>query len=104
MDVFCHLRLTCTRRHRRHSLRRTFVSRLAVANVNVAVAQKLAGHAWITTTVKYYTGVMPEALKAAQAKLSFGEAIRDTSNPYHRQEGAAEMEAAPIVSPSSAAS
>lgn len=64
-----------------HDLRRTFVSQLAMAGVNAAVVQKLAGHASIATTVKYYTGVMPEALQAAQTKLPFDGVIRDISNP-----------------------
>jgi integrase len=85
-----------------HDLRRTFVSQLAMAGVNAAVVQKLAGHTSIATTVRYYTGVMPEALKAAQAKLPFGEVIRDISNPYHRRDGAAEKETALVGSPSSA--
>ncbi len=62
------------------------------------------GHASISTTVKYYTGVMPEALKAAQAKLPFGDVIRDISYPYHGDDGAIDEEAALVGSPSSAAS
>jgi integrase len=71
-----------------HDLRRTFVSQLAMAGVNAAVVQKLAGHASITTTVRYYTGVMPEALRAAQAKLPFDGVIRDVTDRYHGECGA----------------
>jgi len=63
-----------------HDLRRTFVSHLANAGVNAALVQQLAGHSAIATTVKYYTGVMPEALRAAQARLPFGAAIGGVPN------------------------
>lgn len=72
-----------------HDLRRTFVTYLATAGVNAALVQQLAGHSAIATTVKYYTGVMPSALRAAQARLPFGNAIRDVSYPYHGPEDGA---------------
>jgi Phage integrase family len=62
-----------------HDLRRTFVSHLAMAGVSAAVVQKLAGHASIATTVKHYTQIMPEALREAQSRLPFGEAISGVS-------------------------
>ena len=67
-----------------HDLRRTFVSQLAIAGVSAAVTQKLAGHSSISTTVRYYTGVMPAALREAQGRLPFGTAISDISKPYRR--------------------
>jgi len=66
-----------------HDLRRTFVSQLAMAGVNEAVVQKLAGHASMGTTLKYYTHIMPEALRIAQARLPFVEVLRDVSHTYH---------------------
>ncbi|MCP3885401.1 MAG: tyrosine-type recombinase/integrase, partial [Propionibacteriaceae bacterium] len=62
-----------------HDLRRTFVSQLAMAGVNQAVVQQLAGHASITTTVRHYTHIMPEALRSATEKLPFSEAIASAS-------------------------
>jgi integrase len=54
-----------------HDLRRTFVSHLAMAGISEVVAQKLVGHAGVTTTQKYYTGILPEALKAAPERLPY---------------------------------
>ena len=62
-----------------HDLRRTFVSQLAMAGVSAGVTQKLAGHASISTTVKHYTGVMPEALREAQGRLPFGAILSGVS-------------------------
>jgi len=59
-----------------HDLRRTFASHLAMAGVNQAIVQKLAGHASISTTLKYYTHILPEPLRRAQRSL-----------PYARTEG-----------------
>jgi len=47
-----------------HRLRHTFVSRLAVLGVPAAVIQQLAGHASITTTMKYMH-VAPHSMAAA---------------------------------------
>jgi len=69
-------------------LRRTFVRQLAMAGVSAAVAQRLAGHASIATTVKYYTGIMPEALREAAGRLPFGSVISDISKSYRRPVGA----------------
>ena len=68
-----------------HDLRRTFITHLAMEGVNAAVVQKLAGHSSIQTTQKYYTNILPEALRSAQARLPFGEAIRavPVSDSYH---------------------
>lgn len=54
-----------------HDLRRTFVSHLAMAGVSEAVAQQLAGHAFISTTLKHYTRILPEAVKAAPRHLPY---------------------------------
>jgi hypothetical protein len=73
-----------------HDLRRTFVSHLAMADVNQAVVQRLAGHASITATLRYYTGTMPEALRATQGRRPFVHVLRDISDTYHggaRNEG-----------------
>ena len=43
------------------------------------MTQKLAGHASITTTIKHYTGIMPEALREAQGRLPFRDAIGGVS-------------------------
>lgn len=66
-----------------HDLRRTFVSHLAMAGVNEATVQKLAGHASISTTIKYYTDIMPEALRRAQDRLPFKKVLRIVSDSYH---------------------
>jgi integrase len=58
-----------------HDLRRTFVSQLAMAGVNQAVVQQLAGHSSIMTTVKHYTQIMPDAFRSATDLLPFGDAI-----------------------------
>ena len=66
-----------------HDLRRTFASHLAMAHFNQAVVQRLAGHASITATLRYYTGIMPEALRSAQGRLPFVHVLRDISNTCH---------------------
>lgn len=63
-----------------HDLRRTFVSHLAMAGVGEAMVKELAGHASISTTLRYYTQIMPEALRAAQARLPFEDVLRDVSD------------------------
>jgi len=35
------------------------------------------------TTLKYYTHIMPDALRVAQARLPFAEVLRDVSDTYH---------------------
>ncbi|NLW49819.1 MAG: tyrosine-type recombinase/integrase [Candidatus Brocadiaceae bacterium] len=62
-----------------HGLRRTFVGQLAMAGVSAAVTQKLAGRTAIGTTVKHYTGLMPEALRDAQSRLPFGAVLAEVS-------------------------
>jgi len=54
-----------------HDLRRTFVSHLAAAGISEAVAQKLAGHASISTTVAHYTRIMPEDMRRASEVLPY---------------------------------
>ena len=66
-----------------HNLRRTFISHLAMAGVDEAMVQKLAGHSSITTTIKYYTEIMPQALRSAQERLSFGNVLKDVSDTYN---------------------
>jgi hypothetical protein len=39
--------------------------------------------AWIATTVKHCTAVMPETLRAAQAKSPFRDALSGVSDPYN---------------------
>ena len=56
-----------------HDLRRTFVSYLAMAGVNEAIVQKLAGHASISTTLKHYTHILPESLRRAQDSLPYAK-------------------------------
>lgn len=73
-----------------HDLRRTFVSHLAMAGVNEAVAQKLAGHASISTTLKHYTGILPEALRAAPLRLPYAASAEGVSKVY-REAGSLRM-------------
>ena len=61
------------------------------AGVNEAVVQKLAGHASVSTTLKYYTRIMPEALRIAQARLPFVEVLRGVSYTYHGLSQTAEL-------------
>ena len=72
-----------------HDLRRTFVSHLAMAGVNEAVVQKLAGHSSISTTLNYYTRILPEAMRSAQAQLPYTNVLEDISDTYHGPDGAA---------------
>ncbi len=54
-----------------HDLRRTFCSALANANVQEALVQKLAGHASMATTLKYYTKVNLDAARQASQALPY---------------------------------
>jgi integrase len=54
-----------------------------MARVNEAVVQQSAGHTSIATTLKYYTGIMPEALRAAQVQLPYMRVLKDISDTYH---------------------
>jgi integrase len=87
-----------------HDLRRTFASQLAMAGVNQVIVQKLAGHASIQTTIKHYTGVMPEALRAAQARLPYDQLLQDVSYPDREEGEPVQRKAADVVNPTSAAS
>ena len=75
-----------------------------MAGVNAAVVQKLAGHASIGTTVKYYTGLETDALREAQKRLPFGKIIEDVSYSDRKQKRGKEEEVARVVSSSHAAS
>jgi len=68
-----------------HDLRRTFISHLAMAGVNEAVGQKLAGHAQLSTTLEHYTRIMPDALRSAQARLPFGNVFGVVPKSYRKQ-------------------
>jgi len=59
-----------------HDLRRTFVSYLAMAGINEAIVQKLAGHASITTTLRHYTHILPDSLRRAQESLPYANVGR----------------------------
>ena len=65
-----------------HDLRRTFISHLAMAGVNEAVVQKLAGHASIETTLKHYTRILPEAAWRAPLQLPWANGSIFVSNSY----------------------
>lgn len=52
-----------------HDLRRTYITRLIRAGVSLPTVQKLAGHVSITTTLKFYTHVGAEDLRAGVEKL-----------------------------------
>ena len=55
-----------------HDLRATYVTRLILAGVSLPVVQRLAGHADIKTTIKYYTWVNDSDLRAGVSKLKQG--------------------------------
>ena len=55
--------------HRLHDLRHTFVTRCAENGININVAQQLAGHSDISTTLKIYTHVTTEFSRAEFAKF-----------------------------------
>ncbi len=54
-----------------HDLRRTFISHLAMAGVNEAVVQKIAGHQAISTTLRHYTRMFDDRLMAASMRLPY---------------------------------
>jgi len=82
-----------------HDLRRTFISHLAMAGVNEAVVKELAGHAAISTTLRYYTRIMPQALRSAQARLPFDGILRDISDTYHGPSDAEDEETVRVIIP-----
>ncbi len=55
-----------------HDLRRTYISRLVRSGAVLPVVQRLAGHASISTTMKYYTHVNTADLKAASVNVRKG--------------------------------
>ena len=55
-----------------HDLRAAFVSRLILGGVPLPVVQRLAGHAKIETTIKYYMWVNDSDLRAGVSKLKRG--------------------------------
>lgn len=87
-----------------HDLRRTFVSQLARAGVNQAIVQKLAGHASMATTLRFYTEIPPENMRSAQGLLPFGSVLRDISFTYHGPERARETDTPRVVTPAGTAS
>ena len=65
--------------HKLHDLRHTFVTRCAESGINVNVAQQLAGHSDIKTTLKTYTHVSADFIKR--------EYIKYTLSPYAERRG-----------------
>jgi integrase len=65
-----------------HDLRRSFCSHLAMVGINEAVVQRLAGHSSIKTTERYYTHILPQALREATARLPYAHAGRTIPKPY----------------------
>ncbi len=55
-----------------HDLRSAYITRLILAGVSLPVVQRLAGHADIKTTIKYYTWVNDSDLRAGVSKLKRG--------------------------------
>lgn len=65
-----------------HDLRRTFLSHLQMAGVSAAVAQKIAGHASIQTTIRSYTEILSESVREAPGRLPYsGFSIVTQSSP-----------------------
>ncbi len=52
-----------------HDLRRTYVTRLIRANVSLPTVQKLAGHADIKTTLRFYNWVSMDDMRAGVARI-----------------------------------
>ena len=65
-----------------------------MAGVNEAVLQKLAGHSSIRTTLDYYTKILPEAMRSAQARLPFVKVFEDISDTYHGPDDGTERKTA----------
>ncbi len=57
-------------KHKLHDLRHTFITRCAESGINVNVAQKLAGHSDINTTLQIYTHVTTEFQRKEFEKFS----------------------------------
>ena len=55
-----------------HALRSTFITRLILAGVPLPTVQRLAGHADIKTTIKFYTWINDDELRAGVSKLKRG--------------------------------
>ncbi len=55
-----------------HDTRSTYITRLILAGVALPVVQRLAGHAKIETTIKYYMWVNDSDLRAGVSKLKRG--------------------------------
>jgi hypothetical protein len=75
-----------------------------MAGVNEAVVKELAGHASIDTTLRYYTAIMPQALRSAQARLPFEKVLKDVSDTYHEPRRAAGKQTARVPTPALAVS
>lgn len=56
--------------HKLHDLRHTFLTRCAESGINVNVAQQLAGHSDIKTTLKIYTHVSADFIRHEYGKFS----------------------------------
>lgn len=87
-----------------YDLRRTFISHLAMAGVNEAVVQQLAGHASMQTTLKHYTAIMPEAAQEAQARLPWASCQAIVPKSYPKPSSGSKGKAARVVSLDRAAS
>jgi integrase len=87
-----------------HDLRRSFCTHLAASGANAALVQQLAGHSSITTTVKYYVGLLPAALRSAQERLPFNDVLESYQNRNMGNSEPAKTEAAQVVSLACAAS
>ena len=59
--------------HKLHDLRHTFVTRCAESGVHISVAQKLAGHSDINTTLQIYTHVLTEFARLEFAKFDINK-------------------------------
>ena len=78
------LRMTVARVSRQRPLLKREARKSPVsAGVNEAAVQQLAGHTSIAITLRYYTGIMPEALRAAQVQLPYVDMVNDVSDTYH---------------------